>query len=283
MIASQANLTLGKVLSLIFFNYGQGMLYFSLAGMAIVWSLFHLRGKSPLPVFRITLELFVILFGLLAMLSLFKKLLTDSPLRLLNVAATCVPVLVGAWFFKIDTGSRLWGRLARLVVTGLLVVTFILGIISSYGSPLTGSPNIEFTYAQQAGVSFGAKNTPTDGKNIYMMTDNNMLLSAAINYQDLIFMLTRNPQWRMQRAPAHFGQGADYLKLELHNPGSLWIMAYDYAFYTQVWPEGGRFTKEDFTTLDQDINWHKVYTSGDLEIWRHTHLIYNPPINSHGR
>jgi energy-converting hydrogenase Eha subunit A len=273
--AQQSELQLNRILSLFIYSYGPTSLYLGFAGVAIIWAVIQIvRHRRRVPEYVLALSLFIVVFATIAGLSLFRDLVTASPLRISNFAIAGVPLLVGALFYSFSSGHQVIGttvtkkHLFRVILPIMLVSASIVGIFTVYFSPLVGQPNHQLSYAQQAGIEFLVEKAAKDDKNIYTPFKGAFTLAAALNADELNLLRQNSPRWWIQAAPAHFGYELDELDIQFENPGYLWITAYERAYYTDVWPEGGRFVPEDFEKLERDPEWHKVYTSGDLIIWR---------------
>jgi hypothetical protein len=273
--AQQAELHLSRVLSLVVYTYGLTILYLGLAGLVIIWTFVQVVIRRRwVPAHLLALSSFIVIFTALAVLSLFRDVVTASPLRISNFAVASVPVLVGALFYDFLSDHQAVGtaiarkHLFRKILLVVLVSASILGVFVAYYSPLIGQPNHQFSYAQQAGIAFLVEKAATDGKNIYTPFEGAFTLSSVLGSEDLRELRQESPRWWIKAAPAHFGYEPDELGIEFENPGYLWVTAHENAYYTEVWPEGGRFTPQDFERLEIDPDWHRIYTSGDLTIWR---------------
>ena len=143
-------------------------------------------------------------------------------------------------------------------------------MLSSYFAPWTGQPNHQFSYAQQAGVAFHVEMAVKDGTNIYRPFGEAVAFPAILNVQELRQLRRESKSsWQTQQIiRASSENNPDELGFEFQNPGYLWITAYEHAYYTQVWSEGGLFTPQTFQALDSSPDWHRIYTSGDMAIWR---------------
>lgn len=264
----RVNIPLERVLSLIFSTYGQLLLYLIPVGLALLWILLSLRRREDnIPTLVWVIALFIILFGLVSASSLVTNLATYSPLRTLSIAIVIMPVLLAAWFARVQA-SHIWVRwLTRALVFVTITGAAIAGIGNSYESSRTGYPNLQFSYAQQAGIVFTTNYKSDDFKRVYLVW-RTFQLESAFNYTDYMRFLRNYPNFYQAIVPAHFGHGEDYMKQVFSNAGYMWISAYERAFYNQVWQQGGRFNRADFIALENDYAWHKIYTSGDLTVWR---------------
>lgn len=273
-LVEKSGIQIYKILSLIFYSYGHAFLYFSLAGVVMIWVLLRLIRRHHIPTHILALSFFILVFGTLSSLSLFRNLITDNPLRLLNIAIVTVPILVSAVSYNLILSPaghvrRHWLAIGMLIA---LAGSSILGMLSSFDSPRTGLPSRYYSYPQKAGVAFLLDKATNDDGKIYAPVGGARLLSAFLNIEELSELYNNSPRWRVQILPAHFGYAPDELDIEFENPGYFWVSGYEKAYYTEVWPEGGRFTPQDFERLDRDPNWHQIYTSGDFSIWRKSDL-----------
>ncbi|MBN2550181.1 MAG: hypothetical protein JXB15_13545 [Anaerolineales bacterium] len=264
----RANISLAKVLSLIFSTYGQILLYMIPVGLALLWMIYCLlRRNRSIPLHIWVIATFVMLFGLVSVLSLFTNMASYSPLRILSIAIVIMPALIATWFLSLQE-SKGW---IRWLSQGVLYITItgaaVLGMLNSYDSPRTGYSNLQFSYAQQAGVVFTVNYKADDFRRVYLIW-RTFQLESALNYTDYMKFLRNYPNFYQAMVPAHFGHGEDYMRQVFSNAGYMWISAYERAVYNQVWQQGGRFTPDDFIALENDIAWHKIYTSGDMTVWR---------------
>ncbi len=274
--AQQAELSFSKIISLIIYTYGPTILYASSLGVVIVWILIQIVRRNRIPIHILALFTSAILFGVLATLSLFRDLITQNPLRLSNFMVALIPMLAGSLFYYLAVTQKPANSMAnvgKLFFKGgilvVLVASSILGIFNTYASPLIGQPNYQFSYAQQAGLDFLLdKAVVDDDKHIYTPSKGGFVIASVVNKEELK-QLRQNPTWQIKNAPAHFGYETDELGFTFEKPGYLWVTAYEKAYYTDVWPEKGRFTPQDFKKLENDTNWHQIYTSGDITIWQY--------------
>jgi hypothetical protein len=106
-----------------------------------------------------------------------------------------------------------------------------------------------------------------ENRDIYSPSGNASIISSVLSADDYRQLRRSSPGWRLSTAPAHFGYAPDPLHLTFQNPAYLWVTAPEKAYYTQVWPQGGRFTPEDFILLDEDPKWNRLYSTSDITIW----------------
>lgn len=278
-IADRASLPISKIISLIFYTYAHAFFYFAPAGIVVIWIMIQMiRRNRQLPTHMLALSCFMLIFANLALLSLFRNLIADSPMRILNIGLVIVPLLVSVPFYDyLLTHSRMKVKRAWLTI-GMFVALFgasVLGMFSSFDSPRTGLPSRYYSYAQKAGVGFLLDKASHDEEKIYAPVGEARIFSAFFNIEELSELYKNSPRWQVQILPAHLGYRSDKLGVEFENPGYFWVSGYEKAYYTEVWPEGGRFTPQDFERLDRDPDWHQIYTSGDLTIWRKSHFDLN--------
>lgn len=273
-VAQRAGLSVERVVSLILHTYGPSLLYLGMASTVIGWVWFraaHYTSKAPLHL--LALSIFVLVFVGLSVVSLFRDLISGSPLRFLNFAVGIVPVLVSGLFYEFMSrprsdkfGMRI-GHLAGPILMIVLVVALVLGMLGSYPSSYTGQANNQISHSQRAGIEFLVEKAPTQTRNIYTPLGLSFLTASVASAQDLTRIREGSPGWWIRGAPAHFGYRPGPLGVEeFDNPGYLLITAYEKAYYTEVWPEKGQFTDKDFAELNNDPSWNLVYTSGDLMI-----------------
>jgi hypothetical protein len=153
-----------------------------------------------------------------------------------------------------------------IVISMSLLISSVLGIFTAYWSPITGSPNDQFSYSQQAGLKFFVNNAVVDSRKIDTITANIAILSSILTPEEFEKLRRTYTNWRFRVAPAHFDFESDYSQ-DYKNPGYILVTAPEKAYYTEIWPEGGRFTPNDFESLDNDLRWNRVYTTNDITIW----------------
>jgi hypothetical protein len=273
--AQKARLSWREVVSLIGYTYGPMLLYLGLAAIAVIQSLRQsLRRGRPVPAHLLALSLFVLGFSALSGLSLFRDMVTAQPVRYASYAVAMVPPLTGGVFARSLLGletTNVQKRLLKFALLLTILTTSVLGVLNTYPSELTGQPNHQFSFAQQTGVAFLVDKvdyTNIAEEEVYTPFSGTATLSSVFNAYELAEMRRESPFWRPQLAPAHFGYGPDELGIEFEGPGYLWVTAHERAYYTEVWPEGGRFTPADFQRLESDSNWAQIYSSGGMTIWR---------------
>jgi len=241
-----------------------------LAGIAILILIFQ-RNRYYEKTIRATsfLPLYIFVFTVGAVLSLFIDLITTNPFRYLNYATAFSPVLIGVVFGgRKATGGIFNGFVAVIFLVSIFSAQAI-GVFNIYSSPITGEANNQFSYAQRAGYNFLLDFESKGEGKIYSPIKGAFNLTGVISFETRIDKIRENVKWRFEYAPAHFGyQGMpDDLGYEFENPEYMFITGYEYGYYTEVWPENGRFTPADFDQLDDDPNWSKIYQSGDFTIW----------------
>jgi len=269
--AERASIPLARIASLIAFSYGHALFYFIPVGIVLFWVLLKLYNHDDkhIPVYFLAMTGFITLFASLAVISVFRKLMTDNPLRLLNIAITAVPLFVSGGIISIRSLTK-FNR--YLLFNSLLICLWggsIFGLFSTYTSPIIGLPNTQYSYAEQAGVKFLLANFNRDDKNIYGLGSLDWVLGSVLPRQEIWRLKQQFPQWSISKLPGHFGYEEYFDELYFENPGYFWLTGFDETYYKTVWPDGGRLTPNDFDKLAQDPNWHQIYTTGnDLTIWR---------------
>lgn len=285
--SQQVGLPFGRIFSLILYTYGPTLLYIGFAGIAIVWvasQLLHRNRKVEIHV--IALALFTIVFMGTSALTLFRDLIAGSPLRISNFVFSATPLLVSALFYDFLTGAQKTVlTLPRKVLLGSTLLVGVVGVaivgtLGTYYSQRTGQPSHQLSYAQQAGLEFLTEKAIADDKGIYMPFGGSFMLSSVLSKDDLAQLRERSPRWWIQVSPSHlgyewldilpanFGYGIVGLGTAPEDAGYLAISAYEKAYYTEIWPQGGSLTSEDFETLEMDPIWCQIYTSYDLTLWR---------------
>ncbi len=273
--AQRVHLLLGKIFSLIVYTYGPTVLYLAIAGGVVIWVIVRLtRYRKQNFIDTFALSIFTIGLSAIAVITLFRDMISEGPLRFTNFVFAFVPLLAGKLYYDHlllhhKYSSKLLDRntSASILLFVVLIVTSIIGISSTYYSPLTGQPNQQFSFAQQVGIKFLLEKSDQDNKNIYSPFGGAFTLSSVLNSVDLAQLRQAQPRWWVQVAPDHFSdQSTKDPRFEY--PGYLFVTAPEKAYYTQVWPSGGRITPEDFQNLSKDDNWHQIYQSGDITIWR---------------
>jgi hypothetical protein len=260
-------LPLSKVISIVFFTYGGIFLYLVIAGIfaIIVWYDRVFRRKV-IPIYSLVASVLILGFCFLAALSVVRNMITQNPLRLLIIAAVFVPPFLGISLSNYLQQRKFWGQTSLMITAYICLVTStVLCVFNLYLSPLVGQANQQFSYSQRAGYRFYFNHASNEW-NAYSPFAGASTLFSAINYTDYDFN-TRDVNLLVQPAPAHFGYGGDYLDITFERPSYLWVNSHERGYYTDVWPDKGRFTPADFKQLDNDRSWQRIYTSGEMVIW----------------
>jgi len=266
--AQHAAIPLQKIIEMIFFSYGPITLYLIPVIITIVFTLFQImRHRQKINPIQLALSIFLILIGTVTILSIFIDLITYSPIRYLSIAVMVTPLFIVISlvdFIKIKPSQKT-GLLIAIFLTAL--ASSLLGIFNAFESPLTGRPNWQFSYAQRSGVVFLINKAEINQQTtIYSPISGYRNLDSVLNNKELTRLLREKPQWKIQRAPDHFGY--DTNQYDIENSSYLFLTAYERAFFLELWPEGGRIEKKDYETLQNDPTWQYIYSSGDFDIWR---------------
>lgn len=162
------------------------------------------------------------------------------------------------------TGNRF--KIGVVFVSILIIVSSIIGIFSLYPSPYTKQANFQVTTMDWTGM------------NKYYIFKNS----------DPTFYINQLP-WRTSHAiygydtqkeknlgsfypiSPHFGynpNNTNTLAESINSSGYFVINEHNIQFYTNLWVEHSFLRQNDFERFYEDITSEKIYTNGELQIWR---------------
>jgi len=218
------------------------------------------------------LVLGIVFFYGMATLSLVVDVIASFPHRYYNYAIAFVPVFIAPCFFYIYHHSKRIGRVFTFVILIIAITgAFGTGTFNLFFSEIVRSSNHQFSSAQLHGYQFLMDFTSGSSGYIYSPIRQTREVFALGPFSDQIKMLQTTPRWRVNNAPEHFGflGEPDSFGRRFYNPEYLIVTAYDIGMHS-VGPQQARFSPDDFTLLEFDGRWHKVYDSGDLtlRVWR---------------
>jgi hypothetical protein len=272
--ANRAALDLSTIVRLIIFTYGPALIILGLTILAISIMYFKDKGRTDNPKIRI-LPLFILILCILGASSLFISLIAESPTRFLNYAIIVSPVLICPVFydyFIIHAKNNSSSLIMSIILLLLVFSGATIGVFNIFLSPISGEAGNGYSYAQQAGIDRFLSYSSNNVGKIYSINGDNRIMYANRPLSMMQQFINKSPRWEVDIAPAHFGyQGMpDAQGHSFENPEFLYITSYDVQTYTEVWPEGGRMTLIDFSFLDIDAKWNKIYDSGDISLyfWR---------------
>jgi hypothetical protein len=270
--AARSGASISRILSLILFRFGALVVYLIPIAVGSLWLLFQfIKNKRDFSELRMIAILFSSLFVLIAGLSLLKDLVSQNPERFFAFSIIGVPLLMSTLLgssIKLALPHKMRSNVQW--IGSLLLVAFaaLIGIFSAYSSPNVGQPNSQYTYAQQAGLAFFVDHAIDDIDKIYSPFRGEFVLSAVLTADDLDALRKDSPQWWIEPTPAHFTEGDDSTASSFADKSYMWLTAPEFAYYTEIWPDGGRFNPEDFNKLHLNSKWDQIYTSSDFTLWK---------------
>jgi hypothetical protein len=221
----------------------------------------------------LVLTFFVAFFVSLSISSIFIHLFTNQETRILNIATALVPALVAIWLYDPSHRDSLTHARVRRLMPVILIIAALFGATVSYRTPIIGLINPAFSYADQAGVRHLTQYMRTDGKTVYVVSSGSRNLYSITGTGQNLAKKLNLKQFRHFRMPPHLGIDESGAIKGLSDPGYLMISAFDRAYTHQAWKQSGKILPDDFIRLYQHPAWNKIYTSGDMTIWRWSDLV----------
>jgi len=162
--------------------------------------------------------------------------------------------------FRPRSGKSKFAR--GIVVISIITLCSLIGIFRVYNSPLIYLPNSGVTYMEVTGKSWLLNYANPE----IQLTG--VKAPALHRFRDaLLGLQAPYPKWDRYVDP-HFnyeqyqGLGESFV-----TDRYLHLNECDKLCYTELWPEAGTFTWDDFARLERDSSVNKLYTNGETEIW----------------
>jgi hypothetical protein len=156
------------------------------------------------------------------------------------------------------------------IVTLIFICTFVLGILQVYPSPYTLLPNDQPTRTEAVGVNWYFKNKD--------ITINSLQITCNLNrYADIMLtpleISTRGDIPPVTNYPVpnwHFGYNIyGSLGAQYSTDQYLIVNSLDTKLYNEIYPSmaESRFTKNDFTNLEQDVTVTEIYSNSGFNVY----------------
>jgi len=270
--AQQVDLPASKIISLIVFTYGTSIIYVIIAVLvgAILFLKFVRKKVLSQYANSMSLTLLIVVFLFLAFLTLFRNLISEGPFRVINFISAIIPLQAGIVIYEFSDHPKNI-KLHKKVLVGVcsaIAITSILSVFSIFNSGLNGLPNFQASYDELAGLRFLIDKSVKDDRLITSPFKGMFLLPSLNGNEELFSFLEQDPRFNIIQPPAHFGYDGVAVDHGF-DIGYLFLTAYDYSFFTDVWPEGSKYTKDDIKSLGLDPYWDLSYSSGDFQLWWH--------------
>jgi hypothetical protein len=256
--ANQASLPLADFAAVLFVSYADWVLFLFIGLAAVL----ILRSRSLFTV-RASVMPLIIPFSILIIATLYLINLGFDPIRFVAFLMVGSVVYAGVLFARIlRTGRSGQLRVAGVTVVAALIITAgIISVYKTHPSPLVLRPGTHVTETEVLGYFwFFESRDPSlvtyellSGANRFAHTFAGSLGVSPLSLQT-------------KPSPDHFEyderQGIGGL-----SSGYLLVTAMDVVTYTNVWAFTDRFTREDFSRLEDSAAVHKVYESGGLQVY----------------
>ncbi len=190
------------------------------------------------------------------------RFFSQNPNRALNVnyvIFAILPLFVAALRSFLGAGNRQVRQMATAV---LLTMMFMITTLGAIDSPLIVKPSQAVAHNEIAAAEWVFDNRRTD-----LIYDN--LGGFGTRFGD--YLLSRDERKaslavpNRPRTPDHFGYDEDWIG----TTGSKYIAVTSLGedLYQTLYERVGRYTKEDFERLDQDVRLHRVYSTSDARFY----------------
>lgn len=278
VLISRLNLQFLDLLEFSIRLYGHTFIYLMLSLLAV---LMLLRNKPSLFLTErrsiLSFSCFFLIIAFVQLVDYIRPLTILSSGRFIYILVAMFPPLVGLALYQISSPSYRGkkgvsnpvsrfqkGKFIKGIGVGS-IITFcsLIGVFSIYPAPVTYQYNPEVTYMEVAQKSWflnhadaEIKVTGIEDHVLYRFQD------ALVGMQEMPY-----PKWggylddhfnytQYQRLGESFVEDR-YLLLDKRHK----------LIYTELWPQVGRFTEEDFAKLEDDSSADKLYTNPEEEVW----------------
>jgi len=159
------------------------------------------------------------------------------------------------------------GNVWRTIVIGLIIaVCSVIGIFAIYPSPYTYRPYWGVSHADEAGGYWLVEQGDPAVKAVCLGTASPDRYAVALWGTQVITYphLDRN-----EHVPNHFGY-SECQTLGESFEGDRYLGTREKfveALYTELYPQIGRFDRDDFAELDGDFSVDKLYNNNEVQIW----------------
>lgn len=262
---SSTSMEMMDIIELFFRMYGTTFVYLVLgligAMLLIKKILSQKKGKEEEE------KLFTFLGALTGFTLLLLLLLTArvhfSPLRLLHPILICSSIFGGYALyelFKKRSATSERGKISTLkIITAIIIIVLIPTICTLQAGPeYTFRPNRQVTHMDMYGFDWFL-NHKTSTRAVVILSPTERFADAILGYEEA---RRRGKYVRSLSVPDHFNYTwpvkGKYLV----------ITEFDKCCYTKVWPMATRFNESDFRRLNYDVNFSKLYTNKELEVWK---------------
>jgi hypothetical protein len=265
--------------------YGHHFIYLLLS---LIAGIIIARKKLPL-VNKDTMGIFLLYCFFMAAVALLlvdyvRPLTSLTSGRMIWLVTALFPPLVGLALFKIggmeakgnieSTKEPLHefsrGKPAKAVGVGLVIaICSLIGIFSIYPSPFTLRPNPAVSYAHMAGENWLLEQGDPSVKAVGLGT------GPLYRFADALWgTQERNyPHEDIEDMSEGVGDHFSYDQYETLGEsfaGDRYMMSrqeFIEIVYTDLYPQIGRFTEDDFAKLEGDFSVDKLYNNGELQVW----------------
>jgi len=254
-----------ETLKLLFIGWGDILIIFLLAFIA---TLYIVRKKTDLQhenknsLIMITWVFWAV--AILGIISYFRAITILDSGRILYYIFPLLPPLIGLALFYI------FRRYALPKVTFTISAVAIISVISIfnlYQSPLMYQRGIQVSHGELSGITWFIETTDSEIEYVSIEIFVTRHYTSALFGQTSSIGLsypTRSEEWigdhfyydQRPRYGESFSEDRYLVQTE-----------YDRLLYTELWPQIGRFSYDDFAKLEQDPSVDKLYANGEVDIF----------------
>jgi len=222
-------------------------------------------------------------FVIIWLIDYVKPLTTLSSGRLIYAATLFFPLLAGLTLYKlgkpltnnnqrnnVNPIFRMAGNIVpSIIVLLILAVCSVQTIFSLYPSPSIYQPFPGISHAYFQGEAWLVQNGNPNTRVLNLYTTSPESIASAIwGTEPKIY-----PETNPLTIPFHFGYASNQtLGQSFKGDTYLFLISSNKLLYTNIWPQVGRLTLNDFTKLEEDPSVDSIYSNGEAQdYYIHSH------------
>lgn len=257
------------VVGMLFRMLGHNFIFFLFSVVAIVMILRRVL-SSPEDSWRnpFMLVVWLIPMGLLNIAVYFAPDLFSWD-RIFQMIALLSTIFVGFVLYEIFNRPRFF-ILKVIPVTIIITTLAAVGVSNLYRSHYIGQPTLQVTQMEMHGWRWFFDHKDSEVKTTTLLTPSKRFADAILGTDRARGRKDVPREYTYEGGvPDHFNYTHYSTLGESYETNRYMVVSqWDRSLYTEVWTLVGRFTNDDFARLEDDPTVHKLYSNGDVDVWR---------------